>query len=398
MSLYDTSTIISSNGINYDWKGDYLGFFYGGIHSSELGIVRISDSDKYNDELIPTFSDKTATVPGLDETYYFGSNYTQKTVTIKFAFDHLTDLQIRKLRKLFSNKKPQELIFDETPYKVYMVKTNGQPNLNYLCFEENYERIYKGDGSVTFIAYSPFAKSRFKYMEDYNINNIPEWTGVYSNKIDWLESSGIKSKNTKYKVYCPIEIDGVIYRTAFDNYIDANNLEEYNPNNIIGNNYIKERQVIPIINTGDIETYPEIELCYRSSYYIGDNGTPSPRFFNLYLNYAKFNAETDRYEIDDTKEQKKISFKLDTRCYLKINMRKKLAFITYLDNNYNPISEQINLIANNLISEGDFFSIPNTEDNTFLILRLNITNAGSYGTSDYKKGEISSLKYDYWYY
>ena len=268
MSLYDTSTIISSNGINYDWKGDYLGFSYGGIHSSELGIVRISDSDKYNDELIPTFSDKTATVPGLDETYYFGSNYTQKTVTIKFAFDHLTDLQIRKLRKLFSNKKPQELIFDETPYKVYMVKTNGQPNLNYLCFEENYERIYKGDGSVTFIAYSPFAKSRFKYMEDYNINNIPEWTGVYSNKIDWLESSGIKSKNTKYKVYCPIEIDGVIHRTAFDNYIDANNLEEYNPNNIIGNNYIKERQVIPIINTGDIETYPEIELCYRSSYYI----------------------------------------------------------------------------------------------------------------------------------
>ena len=190
----------SNNKIRYDWKGDYLGFTIGGIHSSSLGIVRISDSDRYTEELVPVFSDRIATVSGLDSTYYFGTDYTQKKFTIKFAFEHLTDGQIRKLKQVFSKKEPQNLIFDEMPYKVYNVKIDGQPQISYLCFDENYERIYKGDGVVNFIAYSPFARSRFKYLEDYNIHNIPEWGGSQDNIQDWINSSGIISKNSQIEL------------------------------------------------------------------------------------------------------------------------------------------------------------------------------------------------------
>ena len=175
MDLYNSTMDIDSNGVNYNWKGDYLGFTFGGIHSSSLGIVRVSDSDRYNEDLKPNDNDITATVSGLDATYYFGTTYTQKNFTIKFAFDHLNDSQIRKLRRIFSDKKPQDLIFDENPYKVYTVKVKDIPNLSYLCFDSNddeSERIYKGEGTVNFIAYSPFAKSRFKYLEDYTIEQI----------------------------------------------------------------------------------------------------------------------------------------------------------------------------------------------------------------------------------
>ena len=56
-------------------KGDFLGFTYNGIHSSELGIFRVSDGSRYTENLLPTIQDKTVQVPGADGTYYFGSYF-----------------------------------------------------------------------------------------------------------------------------------------------------------------------------------------------------------------------------------------------------------------------------------------------------------------------------------
>jgi phage-related protein len=77
-----------------DFKGDYMGFTYNGVHSSDLGIVRTSDGSRFNENLLPTMQDKTVQVPGGDGTYYFGSYYTQKPLSVSFAFDALTEEQI----------------------------------------------------------------------------------------------------------------------------------------------------------------------------------------------------------------------------------------------------------------------------------------------------------------
>jgi hypothetical protein len=34
-------------------KGDFIGFTLGDIHSSELGLVRVSDGSRYNEDLLP---------------------------------------------------------------------------------------------------------------------------------------------------------------------------------------------------------------------------------------------------------------------------------------------------------------------------------------------------------
>ena len=47
-------------------QGDYIGFSFGGVHSSELGIVRISDGSRFEEGLLTNFQDKTATVSGKD--------------------------------------------------------------------------------------------------------------------------------------------------------------------------------------------------------------------------------------------------------------------------------------------------------------------------------------------
>lgn len=238
-------------------KGDFLGFTFNGIHSSELGIFRVSDGSRYSENLLPTIQDKTTARPGADGTYYYGSFYTQRTFNLSIAYDELTDEQLRRLKSVFSNKKPCDLIFDETPYKVYKVKITGTPNLKYVCFnkpspekreslineniqivEKLYEpgakniddRIYKGEGQINFIAYEPFARSRYKYLDEYVFDNVPEWgsmnsaaaNDVYYNFYEWAPSSRMITSRMKKRMgsgsYRVDEVttNGVMYYNAGD--------------------------------------------------------------------------------------------------------------------------------------------------------------------------------------
>ena len=40
--------------------GDFTGFSFGGVHSSDLGITRVSGGDRYEEKLHPEVSDRTA--------------------------------------------------------------------------------------------------------------------------------------------------------------------------------------------------------------------------------------------------------------------------------------------------------------------------------------------------
>lgn len=172
-------------------SGNFIGFTFNNVHSSTLGIMRISEGGRYNEDLLPTYEDKVVEAPGTDETYYFGSYYKQKIIRIPIAFDDLSEVQIRKIKQLFSDKQIHELWFDESPYKAYNVKINGTPNLKYLCFEKinidgSVQRVYRGEGEISFIAFYPFAHSRYKYLEDYN--------DLHSNFEEWATTSRLRLK------------------------------------------------------------------------------------------------------------------------------------------------------------------------------------------------------------
>ena len=169
-------------------KGDFIGFSFNGHRSEELGIVRVSDGSRYNEDLVPTTQDKTVQVPGGDGFYYFGSDYTQRQFSINIAFDELTEKQLRELQQVFGTKELGKLIFDERPYKYYMVKS-GKPQLKYICFgREGEVRTYKGEGTLTFTAYYPFAKSIYKFLNEYSDKN----------KDEWKEASGMKTEKGTY--------------------------------------------------------------------------------------------------------------------------------------------------------------------------------------------------------
>ena len=303
-------------------KGDFLGFTFDGVHSTELGIFRVSDGSRYSENLLPTIQDKTVQIPGADGMYYYGSYYTQRQFNISIAFDSLSEAQLRRLKTIFSDKKIHDLIFDELPYKVYKVKATGTPNLKYVCFErpsstdlrdretgdginskeELYGvgarttsgRVYKGEGQLNFISYNPFAKSRFKYLDQYTIKNIPEWGSmdtanaddVYYNYYDWADSSRMVNSNTKKR-----------YDTG-----DAYTIDEVNPNGLM------------YYNAGDIKTPFVLSIYFDGTFHKCTIGSKTKNEgelvigeFSLYSGDAGVRVNTKLHLIEGIDSEGKIT-------------------------------------------------------------------------------------------
>lgn len=128
---------------------DFIGFTYNGKHSiNDLKIYRTSNGDRYEMNLIPTMSEKTASVDGQVGQYYFGTKVDTLNIPISFAFEDLSEAELLDLKRVFSGDGIHDLIFDETPYKVYSAKVTGTAVVKHLCFEINGVRHYRGEGSL----------------------------------------------------------------------------------------------------------------------------------------------------------------------------------------------------------------------------------------------------------
>lgn len=255
--------------------GEFTSFSFGDWQSNnpETGAVevyRVSSGDRYDEELHPEIKDRTAEVPGVNGEYYFGSDYGTRTFDIEIAFDHLTETQFRNLRKVFGTKEIKRLIFNERPYKYYMAKLESPVELSYVCFDEpkreldtqrdgvrvksrtpiteevdgeiqvigytiereqvtpykyleDKERIYKGEGKMTFICYFPFAKSTFKVLPE-------QGEAYYEGSEEWAVSSGILSAEERGATQDHEAID--IYITEEPGTSTSGSIIIYNPGDI----------------------------------------------------------------------------------------------------------------------------------------------------------------------
>ena len=173
-------------------KQDFFGFQFNGVHTSDLNIVRVSDGSRYSENLSPVFQDKTAQMLGSDGTLYWESFDTNKAWAIQVAFDELSEMQYRRLRQVFNGKTMGELIFDELPFKAYTAKVQSSPQFKTICFDApDGARVYKGEGTINFIAYYPYAKSVHKFLNEFDDYE-------YDNKAQWAAASGMKPTRASY--------------------------------------------------------------------------------------------------------------------------------------------------------------------------------------------------------
>lgn len=247
-------------------KGDYIGFTFGDVHSSELGLMRVSNGSRYEQDLLPPLQDKTAQVNGRDGAVYFNSQYNTKPIKVPVAFDNMTEESFQKLKELVMDKKPKYLWFDETPYKQWLVKAGGLQSFKWVCFDESKnierlddedsegtkKRIYKGEGTLEFICFTPYAESRVTFLDDseilkqdgiwiWNRNQSPKklirtYQDFYKNKnLTFKETEEKKCEHTSYEEFffnsdmkpqnCIIAIPKT--KDSFDIFIYKNNIVTY---------------------------------------------------------------------------------------------------------------------------------------------------------------------------
>lgn len=244
---------------------EYIGFTFNGVHSSQLNLYRVSDGSRYNEDMSAAFQDKTVQAPGRDGTFYFGTNYTSRTFNIQLAFDSMTEDDMIEFRRIFAAKEEGYLIFDESAYKKYKVKIQSPPQLKYIVFDDledrnsnksslihNHDlgkegatnspidtgRVYKGEGTIQFVAYYPFAIDNGRYIQNYveSINNnanliqYPYLDGVRTrkNRITFIVNTGSTTTNDIGKIV----IAGTSNWNGKITYYNINNCLTLKPNTL----------------------------------------------------------------------------------------------------------------------------------------------------------------------
>lgn len=287
-------------------RGDYLGFTFNGVHSSDLGIVRTSDGSRFNENLLPTIQDKTVQIPGRDGSHFFGSYYTSKQFNISFAYDSMTESQMNRLKQVLGDKKIHDLVFDEAPYKIYSAKITGSATIKYIPFAEGEtNRVYKGEGTIQFTAYNPYARSKFKFGNQYS----------EANKAEWQDAAGIKQEQD--------DIDKLV----------GNKIKVYNPGSKESDFSLRINFINGMIPKGGLVLTNEHSGKTISSLY----------FKGMSAKTARGATAPDSY------------VKIDT----KLN----------LIEGYNSFDEKTGNIYNSTVTSGFFFNIPQVlDDNTNLII------------------------------
>lgn len=391
-----------SNVVYRIYDSDYIGFTIWDSDDTLLfdsmaeGIYRVSDSSRYNENLLPNFTDKTQVAPGGDGTYYFTSQYTNRQISFPIAYDNLTEEKKKKLVTILARKKPYWLVFDEYPYKKYLVKAQSVPAFKWVPFNRSdNSRVYKGEGTLNFICYTPFAISRFKYKnefeEDYLNRNIISMRVVLdktnSHLIDlatngqllikgYLSTQFLNKEDYGYYQLTVQDVqsmsDAEISNTVFY-YWQYGNIDEWMPDAV---NLLDSQQgsgtaydqfsgtthkLVYLYNPGDLETDFILEFEY--------NGASSNTELQLYANGAYntkmiFNlAGIEGNVVLDTKQH----------ClYLKAE------------------DGSVQQYLNDKIKSGDFFKIPTYDQKNKTGLRIRMRNAS--GASS------ATIKYNYLYY
>lgn len=198
---------------------DFIGFRFNGKHSDDFNIKRVSEGSRYNENLLPTMQDKVVQIPGADGSYYFGSYYTQRNFIVQFAFDSLTEQNLRELKNWLGDKQIHSLIFDEHPYKEYKAKVTANSTIKHICFIENENRIYKGEGTIQFTCYDPFATLR---------KDINPWKEAYENFANYSEWSDTIDLLTQAEYY-DIHREDIAKTSAHSGYKWVKSFVIYNP-------------------------------------------------------------------------------------------------------------------------------------------------------------------------
>lgn len=235
----------------FEDKTGYLGFTFNGHHSSEFGLLVVSGSNRYHQNLYSAFSDTITQVAGKNGGYYFGTQLSTKDFTINCVFDNMNSHMKQKIEQWLYPNKTGWLVYDEMPYKKYYVKISQNIQFDFIPFDEyaskgnfKFQRdIYKGELDINFFSFYEYAVGN----EDYELPSFAAGSTITQYAID----SGLLPKSYYSSV------DGLL--TTEDSHLDevstTSGVSLYN-----AGNGIAEADFYFTLNSSDIGVNNPLEI------------------------------------------------------------------------------------------------------------------------------------------
>ena len=240
-----------------NYEGGYMGFTFDGRHSSEFGLLVVSDGSRYHQNLSSQFSDSVVQVPGRNGGYYFGTQLGMKDFQINCVYDNMSTHTMHEIQRWLYPNKVGWLIFDETPYKKYLVKLSDVPSFDFIPFDKqenikSYQirkEILKGELDISFFSFNEFGYEN----EEYEVQSITTNELIIQQTID----SGLLPSNYSHEgIFLPHEqVEQIPANYSFEIYNAGNGRAEANFYFTINKEDIGDNNPLEIFNYDDGENY-----------------------------------------------------------------------------------------------------------------------------------------------
>ena len=156
-----------------DCGQEFTNFTFNGYSfSGRFNMIRVSDGSRYSYDLLPSITHRTLDKPGGDGQYYFGTESKKRdNINLSVAFDSMNEENYKRFKIAMADKGIRKLSFGERPNIYYLARISQTPQVNFVYFIENGVKTYKGEGTISFVCYTPYQYSEDK-SDDLSLNVV----------------------------------------------------------------------------------------------------------------------------------------------------------------------------------------------------------------------------------
>lgn len=134
--------------------------------------MRTSDGNRYNQWLSPDFENIRESVDGQVGEYDFGTKINGRPFPLQCFCEGVTEFELRWLQAWLSPGRVGKLIFDESPFKYYIVKIDRAVDFSFVPFgRSGGGTLYKGQFQLDLMAPYPYGLSRFDTLDELIYDN-----------------------------------------------------------------------------------------------------------------------------------------------------------------------------------------------------------------------------------
>ena len=289
-------------------RRSFISFTYGEDASGrpvpieDFNLISTFDGDRLSRQAYASFNDLTSNYDVIHGQFFWGSYYTNNSLTFKLATDEMSQEDLDRFKYWFKAGTVRELVLAEHPNRAIMARVAQPPEIDLLPFEKRVTvhlkekefqtstTVYRGEITLELTMDDPF------WYAKQNILGIQDANGNYESE-DWVDANGVQTSILEsedaikiiYEDHIPIGsqinvgvfLGGNLYATLiYEPYsrvatkISENDYQEAQKK-ITGDERLRRAYLVvpePVINkeTGEQEIDPETnEPVTQPVYYMG---------------------------------------------------------------------------------------------------------------------------------